>query len=1034
MYLSTLNYSAPGSYSYTVPSTVTRVVIAASGGGGRGEEYEANVSWGSGGPGGYATASYTVSSGQVIQILVGAGIGNESSASISGGFQVRGDGGGNAYEIEGEGHDGAPGAGYFDSSSGSYVASSGQTTTGGGGAGGQPGYWGGDGSVSIALYTAYPPSVTSPTTVFGPSGTAVSYQISAIYNPTSYGASGLPSGLSINTSTGLISGTIGSPGTYYFTVTASNGNGTGQATVGWMVNANPVASAASTVSGVGATTAWGGLPGVSSYLLDVSSQSNFATYVNGMHGVALVTTSCIIGGLTPNTTYYYRVRAAYSSGTSENSNVVSFFATDGMLYATQTFNNPGTYSYTIPANAARVAISAIGAGGRGESYEGEWSGWGGSGGLASARYNVASGNTLSITLTDYAQVGVNGAQVIAYGGGGAYEIEGSGYDGSPGTASFGTGTGYLAGSGWAITGGAGNGGAPGDNGGPSNVTINVYTLQAPTVTSPTNVAGPVGTAINYQITAENGSSSFGASGLPPGLSVNTTTGVVSGTIAATGSYSFTVSATNANGTGSATITLTIQAPPVANNPFDVVNYGFIANWSPLSGATAYLLDVSTNSAFSTFVSGNQARNVGNVSSFAVSGLTPNTFYYYRVRAVYSIGTSSSSNVVALQTINGVLISDSTYGSVGNYSYTIPAGATRLWVRVQAAGGHGVEYETWGASGGAGGQAVAVYSVTAGQVVNISVGGGGTDSNSGYGGASSAGITGGFSMSATGGAPAYSTGEGEEEMGHDGAPGTGTFDPAHGHLANSGFAGTGGGGNGGAPNESGQNGAVIIMAYIAPTPPVFTLQPVAQVASPGTGVTFTVATSGNPAPVFQWRKNGTNISGATRDTLAIPSVQSADAASYSVVANNAAGAATSNAVSLTVSDVAPSVPTALNYVEKTETTVTLIWNPSYDDVGVVGYTVFRGGTQIGTTTDRVYVDSGLTASTSYSYTVKALDTAAQSSNASSALSVTTNASSSADSDHDGIPDGVETALGTAGSTAATAATTTQTQQVIHRPIQ
>ena len=82
MYLSTLNYSAPGSYSYTVPSTVTRVVIAASGGGGRGEEYEANVSWGSGGPGGYATASYTVSSGQVIQILVGAGIGNESSASI----------------------------------------------------------------------------------------------------------------------------------------------------------------------------------------------------------------------------------------------------------------------------------------------------------------------------------------------------------------------------------------------------------------------------------------------------------------------------------------------------------------------------------------------------------------------------------------------------------------------------------------------------------------------------------------------------------------------------------------------------------------------------------------------------------------------------------------------------------------------------------------------------------------------------------------------------------------------------------------
>src|SRR5438105_11658460 len=89
----------------------------------------------------------------------------------------------------------------------------------------------------------------------------------------------------------------------------------------------------------------------------------------------------------------------------------------------------------------------------------------------------------------------------------------------------------------------------------------------PVITSPTTASGQVGVAFSYQITASNGPIiSYNATGLPAGLTVNTTTGLISGTPAAgtnTGSpYSVTLSATNGNGTSNpATLTLTIKPPP-----------------------------------------------------------------------------------------------------------------------------------------------------------------------------------------------------------------------------------------------------------------------------------------------------------------------------------------------------------------------------------------------------------------------------------------------------------------------------------------
>jgi chitodextrinase len=111
-----------------------------------------------------------------------------------------------------------------------------------------------------------------------------------------------------------------------------------------------------------------------------------------------------------------------------------------------------------------------------------------------------------------------------------------------------------------------------------------------------------------------------------------------------------------------------------------------------------------------------------------------------------------------------------------------------------------------------------------------------------------------------------------------------------------------------------------------------------------------------------------------------------------------GASTFNAGTITsgapvVDTTAPSAPTNLTSPSKTPNSVSLSWTASTDDFGVTGYLLFRGGTQVGTSTSTSYTDSGLASSTTYSYTVKARDAAGNTSAASAALNVTTSAGNS-----------------------------------------
>src|SRR5438477_1414015 len=92
--------------------------------------------------------------------------------------------------------------------------------------------------------------------------------------------------------------------------------------------------------------------------------------------------------------------------------------------------------------------------------------------------------------------------------------------------------------------------------------------------------------------------------------------------------------------------------PIANPATYVASNSFTANWSSVSGATGYRLDVSTSSSFSTYVTGYQNLNVGNAISRSVTGLNAGTAYYYRVRAYNGVGTSGNSNIVNVTTLSG----------------------------------------------------------------------------------------------------------------------------------------------------------------------------------------------------------------------------------------------------------------------------------------------------------------------------------------------------------------------------------------------
>ncbi|MGW1721681.1 carbohydrate binding domain-containing protein [Streptomyces sp. NPDC002306] len=88
--------------------------------------------------------------------------------------------------------------------------------------------------------------------------------------------------------------------------------------------------------------------------------------------------------------------------------------------------------------------------------------------------------------------------------------------------------------------------------------------------------------------------------------------------------------------------------------------------------------------------------------------------------------------------------------------------------------------------------------------------------------------------------------------------------------------------------------------------------------------------------------------------------------------------------------APTTPTNLTSTGKTSSSVSLSWGASTDNTGVAAYDVYSGSSQVLSVSGTTATVGGLSASTAYTFTVKARDAAGNTSGASNSVSVTTNA--------------------------------------------
>ena len=182
----------------------------------------------------------------------------------------------------------------------------------------------------------------------------------------------------------------------------------------------------------------------------------------------------------------------------------------------------------------------------------------------------------------------------------------------------------------------------------SNTLVLTVNPPAPVINSTLTASASTTSAFSYQITATNSPTSFNATGLPTGLSVDTTLGVISGTPTQVGTFNVTISATNVTGTGSATLVLTVTTPGAPS----------ISSATSATGTvgTPFTYDIVANNAPTSYnATGLPPGLTINTSSGVISG-TPTTsgVYYVSLSATNQAGSGASTvSITIYQTTGGV---------------------------------------------------------------------------------------------------------------------------------------------------------------------------------------------------------------------------------------------------------------------------------------------------------------------------------------------------------------------------------------------
>ena len=484
-----------------------------------------------------------------------------------------------------------------------------------------------------------PPAIISPSSATVPYNASFSYQITATNNPTSYSAAGLPSGLTINTATGLISGVTTASGTSNVTIAASNVTGSGTALLVMTVQpAPPVISgnltatvlynapfsyqitASSNPSGYGAT----GLPAG----LSVNSFTGLISGVTTASGTSDVTISAVNVSGSTTATLVLTVQPPPP--------VIS-----GSLAVTVPYNSYFTYQITASNRPTSYSATGLPSGLSVNSFTGIVSGVTTASGTANvtlSAINVTGTGTATLAMTVLPPPPVISgtlAATVPYNAQFSYQITASNSPTSYGATGLPNGLGLNVASGL-ITGvttfsGTSNVTISAANTSGTGTAILVLAVQPPppVITGTLAVTVPYNTPFSYQVTASNSPTSYGATGLPAGLAINTATGLISGATSASGTANATITASNVTGTGTATLLLAIMPPPpviasalaasgVQGLPF---TYQIIATNSPTAYGASGLPAGLNVTAGTGLISGTPTATGTFISSIAASNIT-----------------------------------------------------------------------------------------------------------------------------------------------------------------------------------------------------------------------------------------------------------------------------------------------------------------------------------------------------------------------------------------------------------------------------
>ena len=202
-------------------------------------------------------------------------------------------------------------------------------------------------------------TVTNPGSKTGTVGTAASLQISAsdtAGGTLSYAATGLPTGLSVSSSTGLISGTPTTAGTYSVTVTATDSTGpSGSAAFTWTIS--PAGANTVTVTAPGNQTGTvGTAASLTIHATDSASGQTLTYTASGLPAGLSISSAGVISG-TPTTAGTSSVTVTAKDTTNASGSTTFTWTISAAGANTVTVTNPGSLTGTV-GTAFSVQIHA----------------------------------------------------------------------------------------------------------------------------------------------------------------------------------------------------------------------------------------------------------------------------------------------------------------------------------------------------------------------------------------------------------------------------------------------------------------------------------------------------------------------------------------------------------------------------------------------------------------------------------------------------------------------------------------------------